>query len=171
MKKLLITLIAGAIFGIAVGFAIGIFVYPFWFLNEVAMETVANPETKTNIASGVFVHANPSDPIHYGKGGLSIYIDESGERLLHLEDDFEVGPGPAFHVYLVDHEKVRSNADFRESRMTDLGRLKAFRGSQNYAIPASVDLAGANSVVIWCKEFSVLISPATLEKNENFGAS
>ena len=165
MRKLLITLIAGAIFGTAIGFTIGIFVYPYWFLNEVATETVANPETKTKIASGMFVHANPSDPIHYGKGGLSIYIDQSGERLLHLEDDFEVGPGPAFHVYLVDHAKVRSNADFRASAMVDLGRLKAFRGSQNYSIPVSADLAGANSVVIWCKEFGVLISPASLEKS------
>jgi len=165
MKKLLITLIAGGIFGAAIGFSIGIFVYPFWFLNDVAMETVSNPETKTKIASGTFVHANPSDPIHYGKGGLSIYIDESGAQLLHLEDDFEVGPGPAFHVYLVDHAKVRSNADFNASMMVDLGRLKAFRGGQNYSIPASTDLAGTNSVVIWCKEFGVLISPATLEKN------
>ena len=165
MKKLLITLIAGGIFGIVVGFAVGIFVYPFWFLNDVATETVASPETKTKLATGTFVHANPSDPIHYGKGGLSIYVDESGERLLHLEGDFEVGPGPAFYVYLVDHAKVRSNADFRASKMTDLGRLKAFRGSQNYTIPVSADLAGAASVVIWCKQFGVLISPATLEKN------
>ena len=165
MRKLLITLIAGGIFGTAIGFGIGIFVYPYWFLNDVASETVANPQTKTKIATGAFVHANPSDPIHYGKGGVSIYIDKSGERLLHLEDDFEVGPGPAFHVYLVDHAKVRNDSDFSASAMVDLGRLTVFRGSQNYSIPISVDLASATSVVIWCKQFGVLISPATLEKN------
>ncbi|MGH6952565.1 MAG: DM13 domain-containing protein [Alphaproteobacteria bacterium] len=31
-------------------------------------------------------------------------------------------------------------------------------------MPASVDLAKYNSVVIWCKQFNVLISPATLVK-------
>ena len=165
MKKMLITLIAGAIFGTAIGFAIGIFVYPYWFLNDVASKIVESRQTKTKIATAAFIHANPSDPIHYGKGSLSIYIDETGERLLHLEDDFEVGPGPAFHVYLVDHAKVRSNSDFRASAMVDLGRLKAFRGSQNYSIPISTDLDSANSVVIWCKQFGVLISPATLEKS------
>jgi hypothetical protein len=44
----------------------------------------------------------------------------------------------------------------------DLGRLRAFKGSQNYAIPAGVDLKNYPSVVIWCQQFSVLISPADL---------
>jgi hypothetical protein len=43
------------------------------------------------------------------------------------------------------------------------GRLRAFKGSQNYPIPAGVDLAGYGSVVIWCERFGVLISPATLQ--------
>ena len=44
----------------------------------------------------------------------------------------------------------------------DLGRLKAFKGSQNYEIPAGVDALKYGSVVIWCEQFSVLISPAAL---------
>jgi len=44
----------------------------------------------------------------------------------------------------------------------DLGPLRAFKGSQRYAIPNGVDLAQFDSVVIWCREFSVLISPADL---------
>ncbi len=44
----------------------------------------------------------------------------------------------------------------------DLGRLRAFKGSQKYKIPEGVNLAGYPSVVIWCEEFSVLISPADL---------
>ena len=45
----------------------------------------------------------------------------------------------------------------------DLGRLKAFKGSQNYPIPPGVDLSKYGSVVVWCEQFGVLISPATLK--------
>jgi len=44
----------------------------------------------------------------------------------------------------------------------DLGRLKAFKGSQNFEIPAGVDIARYGNVVIWCEQFGVLISPAPL---------
>ena len=46
-------------------------------------------------------------------------------------------------------------------RTDDRGR--AFKGSQRYAIPAGVDLSKYPSVVIWCEQFSVLISPADLK--------
>jgi hypothetical protein len=46
----------------------------------------------------------------------------------------------------------------------DLGRLRSFKGSQRYAIPAGVDLANYQSVIIWCERFSVLISPADLTR-------
>ena len=35
-------------------------------------------------------------------------------------------------------------------------------GSQRYAIPANLDLKKFQSVIIWCEQFSVLISPADL---------
>ena len=44
----------------------------------------------------------------------------------------------------------------------DLGALRAFKGSQRYAIPAGVDLKTYQSVIVWCRQFSVLISPADL---------
>jgi hypothetical protein len=45
----------------------------------------------------------------------------------------------------------------------DLGRLRAFKGSQRYTIPGGLDLARYRSVIIWCEQFSVLISPADLQ--------
>jgi hypothetical protein len=40
--------------------------------------------------------------------------------------------------------------------------LKADKGNQNYAVPAGSDVAAAKSVVIWCKQFSVLFATARL---------
>jgi hypothetical protein len=84
-------------------------------------------------------------------------------RTVFLEGDFEVGPGPAFHVYLIPRKQVRRSADVIGSMFVDLGPLRAFKGSQRYSIPNGVDLAQFDSVVIRCREFSVLISPADLQ--------
>jgi hypothetical protein len=149
----------GGLIGSAVGFAVGIFVYPYIFLADiVATERVENPALKAVVARGTFVHANPSDPIHYGKGNLTLYQD-----LLHIESDFEVGPGPKFHVYLVPDKDVTPATNIAKTMFVDLGRLKAFKGSQNYPIPAGLKLTAYGSVVIWCEQFGVLISPAGLQ--------
>jgi Electron transfer DM13 len=109
------------------------------------------------VAKGEFIHANPSDPVHYGKGGVSVY-----QNVVFLHEDFEVGPGPAFHVYLVPNTNVRDAGQVTGTMFVDLGGLRAFKGSQKYPIPAGVDLSKFPSVVIWCEQFSVLISPADL---------
>jgi len=148
----------GALLGGAGGFALAIFAYPYIFLADiVAAEKVAEPAARKVAARGSFVHANPSDPIHYGKGKVTVY-----EGLLHLEPDFEVGPGPKFHVYLVPEKDIVPSTNVAKTMFVDLGRLKAFKGSQNYEVPAGVDARKFGSVVIWCEQFGVLISPARL---------
>jgi len=158
-KKYLILFAVGGALGIAGGFALGVFVYPYLFLADiVATEKVDNPVERKTVATGAFIHANPGDPIHYGRGKVTVYQD-----LLHLESDFEVGPGPKFHVYLVPEQNVAPSTNVARTMYVDLGRLKAFKGSQNYPVPAGIDLARYPSVVIWCEQFGVLISPATLK--------
>jgi hypothetical protein len=162
MKRLLIGLAAGVVGGTVFGFGLGIFVYPFWFLQGTAMERLADTVARTAVAEGRFVHVNVADPVHWGKGTTTLYREGGTNSIVFLHEDFEVGPGPRFHVYLVDHPSVRSGSDFEASRQIDLGRLHAFRGSQIYAVPQGTDLGLYKSVVIWCKEFGVLISPASL---------
>ena len=150
--------LAGGVLGAAAGFALGIFFYPYIFLADiVATERVDTRAMRKLVARGAFIHANPSDPIHYGKGGVTVY-----DGLLHLESDFEVGPGPKFHVYLVPEKNVVPSTKVAQTMYVDLGRLKAFKGSQNYPVPAGVDPTRYGSVVIWCEQFGVLISPAKL---------
>ena len=66
------------------------------------------------------------------------------------------------HVYLVPKAQVRSEADVKSATPVDLGRLRSFEGSQRYPIPDATKLDDYKSVVIWCEQFSVLISPADL---------
>ena len=159
MKKSIIIFVVGGLLGTAAGFALGIFAYPYIFLADiVAMDKVEDKAARKVVATGMFIHANPRDPIHYGKGKLTVYHD-----LVHLNSDFEVGPGPKYHVYLVPEKYVVPSTNVAKTMFVDLGRLKAFKGSQNYPVPAGVDLRKYGSVVIWCEQFGVLISPATLK--------
>jgi hypothetical protein len=147
----------GGLLGTLLGIAVGIFVFPYIFPPPEATETLNKAEAGALVAKGNFVQPNPNDPIHTGKGDVSVY-----SRTVFLGENFEVGPGPDFHVYLVPKADIGSSSDVADTMYVDLGRLRAFKGSQNYAIPAGVDLKKFPSVVIWCQQFSVLISPANL---------
>jgi hypothetical protein len=158
MKNFIIGFFLGGILGVVGGFAGGIFVFPFLFPPAPVNEVVDSQTSSEIVATGTFIHANPSDPVHYGKGRVSVY-----QNLLHLESDFEVGPGPKFHVYLVPEADITPETRVQDTMFVDLGRLKAFTGGQNYPIPAGVDLGRYKSVVIWCEQFNVLVSPAALK--------
>lgn len=158
MKKILKWLSIGFLLGISAGFMAGIIVFPYLFPPAPVNELVENKEQKVVLAMAEFIHVNPDDPIHYGKGRATLYED-----LLHLEADFEVGPGPKYHVYLVPETEITADSRVDEMMFVDLGRLKAFSGSQNYPIPPGVDLEKYQSVVIWCEQFNVLISTARIE--------
>jgi hypothetical protein len=130
MKNFIIGFFLGGILGVVGGFAGGIFVFPFLFPPAPVNEVVDSQTSSEIVATGTFIHANPSDPVHYGKGRVSVY-----QNLLHLESDFEVGPGPKFHVYLVPEADITP-----ETRVQD-----------------------TMFVVIWCEQFNVLVSPAALK--------
>lgn len=148
----------GGILGTAGGVGLGFFLFPYVFPPPPAAEALLESDRNTIVANGSFIHANPSDPIHWGRGKVSVF-----EKAVFLEPDFEVGPGPKYHVYLVPAANVRKAEQVAKSMFIDLGRLRSFKGSQRYAIPAGVDLGKYPSVVIWCEQFSVLISPADLK--------
>lgn len=157
MWRWLTVFLFGAVLGTAFGVALGFFLFPYVFPPPEVVEQLTGAERGKLVAKGQFIHANPSDPIHYGKGEVSVYQD-----VVFLHKDFEVGPGPDFHVYLVPKADIRDAGQVTGTMYVDLGRLRAFKGSQKYQVPAGVDLTKFPSVVIWCQQFSVLISPADL---------
>jgi Electron transfer DM13 len=147
----------GGILGTGFGVALGFFFFPFVFPPPPAADQLTAADRSALIATGTFIHANPSDPVHWGRGKVSVY-----ERTVYLEPNFEVGPGPAYHVYLVPAASIRNASAVKDAMFIDLGGLRAFTGSQRYVIPAGVNLKDYPSVVIWCEYFGVLISPADL---------
>lgn len=152
-----VLLLIGALVGALGGFAAGIGVFPYLFPPPEVNEPLVAKADNEVIARATFIHANPADPIHYGEGSATIYAD-----LVRLESDFKVGPGPKFHVYLVPDADVTPETEVEATMFVDLGRLKSFSGSQNYAIPAGLDPTAFGSVVIWCEQFNVLISHARI---------
>src|SRR3970040_2572440 len=126
MKKSIIMFVVGGLLGTAAGFVLGIFFYPYIFLADiVAAERVDDKSARKIVATGMFIHANPRDPIHYGKGKLTVYQD-----LVHLDGDFEVGPGPKYHVYLVPEKIVIPSTNVARTMVVGFGRLKGFKGSR-----------------------------------------
>ena len=163
MYKYLASGIAGLIIGIAIGVAGTILAYPFIFPPPEVNEQVVNVQAKSVIATGTFIHPNPSDPVHWGKGGVSVYQGPEGLEIF-LQQDFEVGPGPAYHVYISTGRDIRNNDDFESARNIDIGKLKSFKSSQVYRLPVTTDQSNINSVVVWCEAFGQLITSASLTK-------
>ena len=147
----------GVVAGLFGGFAAGIALFPYLFPPPEVNEALVGKTETDVIGRATFIHANPRDPIHYGRGTATVYRD-----VVRLEADFEVGPGPKFHVYLVPEANITPDTEVEDTMFVDLGRLKAFSGSQNYAVPAGVDPSAYDTLVIWCEQFNVLISPAPI---------
>jgi len=156
--RLFLSFLGGAVVGAGFGVALGLLLFPYVFPPPPAAETLSEAERTEIVARGTFIHADPSDPIHWGEGDVTVY-----EGTIFLEPNFKVGPGPKYHVYLVPKANIRSSEDVTGSAFVDLGRLRSFEGSQKYPIPEGVDLAQYPSAVIWCEQFDVLISPADLD--------
>lgn len=101
--------------------------------------------------SGSFVGVG--DGIHNAEGFARVVYVEGGSDVLRLEN-LMVTNGPDLYVYLA--------TDKEASDFVSLGRLKANNGNQNYDIPEGTDLSKYDTVLVWCKQFSVLFGSAEL---------
>jgi hypothetical protein len=160
MGRWLIAFLIGGVLGSGAGFVAGIFFFPYIFPPPPAAEQLAQADIVSPIfARGTFIHADPRDPVHWGRGSVTVRRDS-----VFLEDNFQVGPGPKYHVYLMPKAGIRTSSAVKGQAFVDLGRLRSFKGSQRYSIPANIDVSRYGSVIIWCEQFSVLISPADFRR-------
>jgi Electron transfer DM13 len=109
-------------------------------------------ETNDSLLTGSFVGVG--DGIHDAQGVAKVIPVEGGGNVLRLED-LVVTNGPDLYVYL--------STDKSASDFVNLGRLKANIGNQNYPIPDGTDLTKYDTVLIWCRAFSVLFGSAELK--------
>jgi hypothetical protein len=106
--------------------------------------------TTTNaLRTGSFVGIG--DGIHNVEGMAKVIPLQDWSNILRLEN-LRVTNGPDLYVYLATD---KSASDF-----VSLGKLKANNGNQNYNIPSEIVLAKYDTVLIWCRPFSVLFGSA-----------
>ena len=116
----------------------------------------ANAEPQIIVeAAGSFI-----DRSHPTEGSAQVLGDGSGQRFLRLED-FRTDNGPDLNVYLSAAPPDAPAGDF-DNDFVDLGDLKGNVGSQNYKIPAGLDLDHYSTVAIWCVRFGVVFGAAEL---------
>lgn len=127
-------------------------------INEPVNETLQsqqrtlNTTTTSNVVrTGSFIGVG--DGIHNAEGMAKVIPLEDGTNILRLEN-LRVTNGPDLYVYL--------SPDKDASDIVNVGKLKANNGNQNYDIPEGTDLSKYNTVLIWCRPFSVLFGSAEL---------
>jgi len=99
------------------------------------------------LASGSFAALD-----HPGQGTAEV-IGQDARLTLQLRD-FETDAGPDLRVYLAT---ATDGSDF-----VDLGDLKGNSGNQAYEVPARTDTQKFDTVLIWCRAFSVGFTAAPL---------
>ncbi len=115
----------------------------------------AAPARNIQVASGTF------RPVaHPATGTASVIKLATAKRALTLTD-FETDNGPDLRVYLSTGDPARGG---KLGDYEDLGALKGNKGSQQYDIPANVNLERFSTVVIWCRAFSVAFTSAALNE-------
>lgn len=114
--------------------------------------------TATAVASGQFQGAGPR---YQGSGTATIARTSDGRNILQLSD-FSSTAGPDLEVWLVVNGNPGTASAVLASQYVSLGALQSPQGAQTYEIPANIDISAYGSVVIWCEDFSVLFSVASL---------
>ncbi|MFT3736455.1 MAG: DM13 domain-containing protein [Rhodocyclaceae bacterium] len=147
---LLVSHLAAAAFGVAAG----IYLLPILIAPPAPQASELAAATTTARYHGEFRrNLKDSDSLHWGQGTVSL-----GPQGIALQG--ELAPGPDYKLYL-SPELVETEADFLrlKPRMLRVGDVKTFH---NFLVPlpAGIDLAQYDTVIVWCETFGQFITAA-----------
>ena len=89
---------------------------------------------------------------HTASGSAEI-VETDGKAVVQLRD-FSVQAGPDYRLYLANGETPDGGRE--------LGALKGTSGNQRYSVERRADARRFDTVLIWCRAFSVPVAAATL---------
>jgi len=104
----------------------------------------------TNLSSGEFIKKKKSI-----KGNWSI-VQENGQTIIRFANDFKTKNGPDLKIFLSPQTIQAVNGKTATAGSVNLGVLKATSGSQDYIVPAGINIADFNSVLVHCEAYSIL---------------
>ncbi|QOV36914.1 DM13 domain-containing protein [Streptomyces ferrugineus] len=119
------------------------------------------PAGPTTLASGELISHE-----HTTSGSVKLVRLPDGGHVVRLEN-LDTSNGPDLRVWLTDAPVKEGRAGwgvFDDGKYVSLGKLKGNKGSQNYTVPADVDLARYSSISIWCDRFNVSFGAAELAR-------
>ena len=95
------------------------------------------------------------------KGDWQI-VKEKGQTIFRVSDNFKTKNGPDLKLFL-SRESVRDVTGATAThKAVRLGALKSNKGTQDYIIPANIDLSQFGSILIHCEAYSKLWGGANL---------
>jgi hypothetical protein len=156
MKKLVLLASHAVVMAVGVAFGVALGMYMLPILVAPASPSSAELTAQAALArySGEFKrNLKDSDWLHWGEGKLRV-----GPSSIALEG--ALAPGPDYKLYL-SPEFVETEADFHKlkPRMLRVGDVNTFKHFI-VPMPASVDPAQFNTVVVWCEAFGQFITAA-----------
>lgn len=115
----------------------------------------------TVLRMGTFV-----DGEHPTQGMVQI-VERDGDRILEFGEDFQTDSGPDLFVVLhrsadVIGESTPPAFPINEGDYVLLEPLKNVAGTQQYVIPADINIDDYQSVTIWCRQFNATFGAAAL---------
>ena len=89
------------------------------------------------------------------KGAWEV-VERGDKTFIVFADDFRAANGPDLKIFLSPQTVSDVTGKTAVNGAINIGELKATKGAQEYEIPAGVNLADYNSVLVHCEAYSVL---------------